>query len=423
MSSSKKIIEFAETLSMLLVEKHIIKPSHQYYDDLDHLCWLSKNLYNATLYTVRQYYFANKQFLNYQAINKMFVSCNQPDYRALPAKVAQHTQMLVDRNFNSFFRLLELKVQGKYDRLINIPKYLNKKTGRQVVHYAKGAISFKKQGFIQLSKTHIKIKTSQTKESVQFVRLVPKNHYIAIEIGYHVNEPEQKVNDNVLAIDIGVNNIASCVTTDGGKYLVNGRQLKYINHNYNKAVADAKSKLKLTHNQNSSHYIHQITNKRNNRLNDYLHKITTYIVNHAVSKDIGTIVVGYNKEWKQDTNMGKVNNQNFVHIPFYRLINLLAYKCRLKGIRFQTIAEAYTSKCSFIDDEEIKKHQSYSGRRISRELFKTKNGLIINADINGAYNILKKYMQKNATWNEQLSQTLVQACSMPSVRKINIRLS
>jgi transposase, IS605 orfB family len=188
-------------------------------------------------------------------------------------------------------------------------------------------------------------------------------------------------------------------------------------------VADAKSKLKITHNQNSSKYISQIINKRNNRINDYLHKITTYIVNHAVSKDIGTIVVGYNKEWKQDTNLGKVNNQNFVNIPFYRLINLLEYKCRLKGIKFQTITESYTSKCSFVDDEEIKKHTTYSGKRINRELFRTKNGLIINADINGAYNILKKYMQKNATWNEQLAQTLVQVCSVPSVRKVNIRLS
>ena len=331
--------------------------------------------------------------------------------------------MLVDRNFKSFFGLLKLKAQGKYNKPIKIPKYLNKKAGRQVVHYDKGAISFKAKGFIKLAKSNIKIKTNRTKEAVQFVRLVPKNHYVVIEIGYNVKEPEQKLNNNVLAIDIGVNNIASCVTTDGDKYLVNGRQLKYINHNYNKAVADAKSKLKTTHNQNNSKYISQITNKRNHRINDYLHKITTYIVNHAVSKNIGTIVVGYNKEWKQDTKMGKVNNQNFVNIPFYRLINLLEYKCRLKGIKFQTITEGYTSKCSFIDDEEIKKHQTYSGKRISRELFKTKNGLIINADINGAYNILKKYMQKNATWNESLSQTLVKACSMPSVRKINIRLS
>jgi len=407
---------------MILVEKHIIKPHHKYYDELDHLCFLSKNLYNSTLYTVRQYYFETKQFLGSRSVNKLFASGNQPDFRALPAKVAKRTQMLVESNFKSFFALLKLKGKGKYNKTIKIPRYL-KKTGKQVVHYEKGALSFKEKGFIKLSKTNIKIKTSLRKEAVQFIRLVPRNNYITIEIGYNVKEPELKSNDNVLAIDIGVNNIASCVTTDGDKCLINGRQLKYINHNYNKAVADAKSKLKTTHNRNSSNYTNQIINKRNNRINDYLHKITTYIVNHAVSKNIGTIVVGYNKEWKQDTKMGKVNNQNFVHIPFYRLINMLEYKCRLKGIKFQTITEAYTSKCSFVDDEEIKKHQSYSGRRISRELFKTKNGLIINADINGAYNILKKYMQKNATWNEKISQTLVKVCSVPSVRKINIRLS
>ena len=318
---------------------------------------------------------------------------------------------------------MKLKGKGKYDKPVKIPKYLDKKKGRQVVHYEKGAISFKEQGYIKLSKTNIKIKTKLTKDKVQFVRLVPKNNYIVIEIGYNIKEQEQKLNDNVLAIDIGVNNIASCVTTNGDKFLINGKQLKYINHNYNKRIANIQSKLKLTHNKNKSRYKSKIINKRNNRINDYLHKITTYIVNQAVSKNIGTIVVGYNKEWKQDTNMSKSNNQNFVNIPFYRFINMLDYKCRLKGISFKTITEEYTSKCSFIDDEEITKHITYSGKRINRELFKTKKGIIINADINGAYNILKKYMKENATWNEKISQTLVKVCSIPSVRKINIRVS
>ena len=408
---------------MVLVEKHIIKPKHKYYDEIDNLCWLSKNLYNSTLYNVRQYYFENKKLLKYQIINKMYVDTNDKDYRALPAKVAKYTQMLVEHNFKSFFGLLKLKGKGKYDKPVKIPKYLDKKKGRQVVHYEKGAISFKEQGYIKLSKTNIKIKTKLTKDKVQFVRLVPKNNYMVIEVGYNIKEQEQKLNDNVLAIDIGVNNIASCVTTNGDKFLINGKQLKYINHNYNKRIADIQSKLKLTHNKNKSRYKSNITNKRNNRINDYLHKITTYIVNQAVSKNIGTIVVGYNKEWKQDTNIGNINNQNFVNIPFYRFINMLDYKCRLKGINFKTITEEYTSKCSFIDEEEIEKHINYVGKRISRNFFRTKKGILINADINGAYNILKKYMKKNATWNEKISQTLVKVCSIPSVRKINVRVS
>ena len=408
---------------MVLVEKHIIKPKHKYYDEIDNLCWLSKNLYNSTLYNVRQYYFENKKLLKYQIINKMYVDTNNEDYRALPTKVAKYTQMLVEYNFKSFFGLLKLKGKGKYDKPVKIPKYLDKKKGRQVAHYEKGAISFKEQGYIKLSKTNIKIKTKLTKDKVQFVRLVPKNNYIVIEIGYNIKEQEQKLNDNVLAIDIGVNNIASCVTTNGDKFLINGKQLKYINHNYNKRIANIQSKLKLTHNKNKSRYRSNITNRRNNRINDYLHKITTYIVNQAVSKNIGTIVVGYNKEWKQDTNIGSINNQNFVNIPFYRFINMLDYKCRLKGINFQTITEEYTSKCSFIDEEEIEKHINYLGKRISRNFFRTKKGMLINADINGAYNILKKYMKENATWNEKISQTLVKVCSIPSVRKINIRVS
>ena len=408
---------------MVLVEKHIIKPKHKYYDEIDNLCWLSKNLYNSTLYNVRQYYFENKKLLKYQVINKMYVDTNNTDYRALPAKVSKCTQMLVEHNFKSFFALLKLKSKGKYDKPIKIPKYLDKKKGRQVVHYEKGAISFKEQGYIKLSKTNIKIKTKLTKDKVQFVRLVPKNNYIVIEIGYNIKEQEQKLNDNVLAIDIGVNNIASCVTTNGDKFLINGKQLKYINHNYNKRIANIQSKLKLTHNKNKSRYKSNITNKRNNRINDYLHKITTYIVNQAVSKNITTIVVGYNKEWKQDTNMSRSNNQNFVNIPFYKFISMLDYKCKLKGIIFKTITEEYTSKCSFIDNEEIGKHKEYVGRRINRNFFKSKGGIIINADINGAYNILKKYIIENATWNEKISQTLVKVCSIPSVRKINIRVS
>ena len=408
---------------MVLVEKHIIKPKHKYYDELDNLCWLSKNLYNSTLYNVRQYYFENKKLLKYQVINKIYVDTNNEDYRALPSKVAKHTQMLVEHNFKSFFELLKLKAKGKYNKPVKIPKYLNKKTGRQVVHYEKGAISFKEQGYIKLSKTNIKIKTNLTKDKVQFVRLVPKNNHIIIEIGYNVIEKEIIQNNNILAIDIGVNNIASCVTTNGEKFLINGKPLKYINHNYNKRIADIQSKLKLTHNKNKSRYKSNITNKRNNRINDYLHKITTYIVNQAVSNHIGTIVVGYNKEWKQDTNIGSTNNQNFVNIPFYKFISMLDYKCKLKGIIFKTITEEYTSKCSFVDDEEIAKHTTYAGRRINRELFKTKKGIIINADVNGAYNILKKYMKEKATWNERISQTLVKVCSIPSVRKINLRVS
>ena len=408
---------------MILLERHIIKHKHKYYNELDNLCWLSKNLYNSTLYNVRQYYFENKKLLTYQVINKIYVDTNNEDYRALPAKVAKHTQMLVEHSFKSFFELLKLKAKGKYNKPVKIPKYLNKKTGRQVVHYEKGAISFKEQGHIKLSKTNIKIKTNLTKDKVQFVRLVPKNNHIIIEIGYNVIEKEIIQNNNILAIDIGVNNIASCVTTNGEKFLINGKPLKYINHNYNKRITDIQSKLKITHNKNKSRYKSNITNKRNNRINDYLHKITTYIVNQAVSNHIGTIVVGYNKEWKQDTNIGSINNQNFVNIPFYKFISMLDYKCKLKGIIFKRITEEYTSKCSFVDDEEIAKHTTYAGRRINRELFKTKKGIIINADVNGAYNILKKYMKENATWNERISQTLVKVCSIPSVRKINLRVS
>jgi putative transposase len=164
--------------------------------------------------------------------------------------------------------------------------------------------------------------------------------------------------------------------------------MKSVNQYYNKTKAKLQSKLE--NDKRTSKRIEKLTLKRNNKINDYLHKASRYIVNQLVSKDISKLIIGYNKQWKQDINIGKRNNQNFVNIPFYKFISMLEYKCELEGVEMITHEESYTSKCSFLDNEPIKKHDSYLGKRIKRGLFRSSKGELINADLNGSYNIMRK---------------------------------
>ena len=179
--------------------------------------------------------------------------------------------------------------------------------------------------------------------------------------------------------------------------IVDGRKLKSYNRYYNKRLAFLQSELDKRGQNKYSKQTRTLTYKRNNKVNDYLHKASRYIVNQLVDNDICLLIVGKNKGWKQDTNIGTVNNQNFVQIPHSRFIEMLRYKCRLVGIDLVEQEESYTSKCSFLDNEKICKHDTYKGKRVKRGLFKTYNGTLINADVNGSYNILKKCKPKAFT--------------------------
>ena len=411
---------------MQLVEKHIIKPNHKYFKELDNLCFLSKNLYNATLYEVRQHFFNTGKYLNYYDVNKKFTENKQVDYCALPRKVGKMTQQLVDQNFKSFFALVQKKNKGEYNQPISIPKYLPKETGRQVVYYTKQALSFKKTGFVKLSKTNIVIKTD--KQNINFVRIVPRNGYIVLEVGYNVIDTLlMPNNDRYAAIDLGINNLATITSNVTSPIIVNGKPIKSINQYYNKKVAKIQSKLETVNKEHTSKKNKAITRIRNNKIDDYFHKATHYIVNHLVSNNINTLIIGYNKGWKQDTNMGTKNNQKFVEIPFLKFVNILTYKCELAGINVIQQEESYTSKCSFINQDFIatfgkndKKHNP-TGSRVKRGLYKNNNVesnrlKYINADVNGSYNILRKYLAKQVAWNENIFSDCVEVCSTPLVK-------
>lgn len=412
---------------MKLVQTQIIKNNHKDYVELDRLCFLSKNLYNATLYCVRQQFFKEKTYLNYATINAEFTHTNQADYRALPAKVSKQTQKLVEQDFLSFFALLKLKAKNKYDKPIRIPKYADKIKGRKPLLYTKDALSFKKKGFIYLSKTNIFIPTNFSREQIKFVRIVPQNQQIKIEIGYEKLEKESIKSNNYAAIDLGINNLATVSSNKIKPLIINGKPLKSINQFANKQVAKYKSL--LPKGKYASKRIQNIFNKRENKIKDYFHKASAYIVNQLVSNNISTLIVGRNKGWKQDTDMSKKNNQNFVNIPFYKFQQILKYKCQLNGIKYNEIVESYTSKASFLDNDVIpnfdknnNQQYSFSGKRIKRGLYKTKNNKTINADLNGSLNILKKYLIEKVAWNENLFSDCVEvSCSKPTICRLSFR--
>jgi len=389
---------------MILVEKHIIDINHALYNECDKVSLFSKNLYNYANYVVRQEFIRTSKlkqegllehaiYLNYHEIRKMII--NQFDYINLPRKVSNQTLMLLDKNWKSFFKSIkDFKVNPtKYSGRPKLPKYKNTKTGRFITTYELGAISVKelKNNIIKLSGTDIRIKTNQT--NIKQCRIVPKNNHYVIEVLYGVIETMLKLDNNrYCAIDLGLDNLATVVSNckDIKPYVINGKPLKSINQFYNKTKAKIQSELELRYNKKTSKKLNKLTNRRNNKINDYLHNASRYIINHLVSNNINTLVIGNNKNWKQEINIGNKNNQNFVNIPHGRFIDMLSYKCKLIGINVIITEESYTSKCSFLDMEEVKKHETYRGRRVNRGMFKSSNGDLINADVNGGYNILRK---------------------------------
>nr|DAE17711.1 MAG TPA: endonuclease [Myoviridae sp. ctn8H20] len=394
---------------MRLVQQHIIKPSHKDYQELDHLLFLAKNLYNKALYEVRQYYFQSKEdssikykYLNYYALDKLLKEKNDVDYRALPTNNSQEILKLVNQNFCAFFKLLSMKREriSSYPNRVQIPKYLDKVKGRQVLVYNRTQLSQKllKQGIFRIPKTNIKIKLNCS-EKISQIRMVPKNGYIVIEVVYEVQEKEiLKDNNRFLTIDLGINNLATCSSNVIEPFIIDGRKAKSINQFYNKHKANLQSSLEK--NKKTSKRIQHLTNKRNFKILNYLHKASKFIVNQAVSNQLNTIVIGYNKGWKQETNLGKKHNQNFIQIPFEKLVNLISYKARLQGILVFLQEESYTSQVSFLEGDYIPtfskddNKKNPSGKRIKRGLYSSPKGLL-NADINGSLNILRKFLASN----------------------------
>lgn len=411
---------------MQLVEQHIVKKTSPMYRSIDDMAFRSKNLYNATLYAVRQHFFKTEQYINYYNLQKQFQNERQPDYVNLPAKLSQWVMKMVDYNFKSFFNANKAYKQcpTAFTGKPKIPGYLDKEKGRYILTFTNQAVSKKsldKEGILRMSGLEgVCIRTELRYEDINQVRIVKRNDAYVAEVVYSVPDVEaSEDNGKYAAIDFGVNNLMAVTFNDARPFIVNGRPLKSINQYYNKTLARLKSHQKNDNRQINSRKIRTLTNKRNNKVKDYMHKASRMVVNHLVSNQVNTLVIGKTKGWKQDINNGSQNNQNFVQIPFSTLTEMLAYKCAMAGINVILQEESYTSKASFLDGDPIPVYKKgdgakhlFSGRRVGRGLYETKDGRRVNADVNGSLNIMRKAVP-NVSFTDG-----IEACSAPAVCNI-----
>ena len=375
------------------------------YSTLRALCRLSKNLYNQSLYSVRQYYFAERRYLRYEGNYHLLK--NSENYKLLNTDIAQQTIRVADRSFRSFFSLIKLAQKGKYRfEQISLPHYLLK-DGYFVLIIPRFKV---KDGYFKIpmsrefKKEHGEIKIPFPKrlkgKKIKEIRIHPRYDARYFEIEYVYLEDEQPADldeDKVMSIDPGIDNLATCAVSTGASFIIDGKYLKSINQWYNKENARLQSikdkqGIKSFTNQQST-----LTNKRNHQVDDYLSKTARYIVNYCIDNRIGNLVLGYNSEWKQSANIGKRNTQNFVQIPHYKLKSKLQYLCEFYGINFKEQEESYTSKASFLDNDDLPIYNAdnpqtykFSGKRISRGQYRSTDGTVINADVNGAFNIIRK---------------------------------
>ena len=397
---------------MYLTQSNVIrKLSKEEYAMLREMCRYSNNLYNVALYNIRQYYFQEKKFLRYE--ENYHVCKTNENYGLLQAGVSQQTLKVVDRSFKSFFNLIKKAKSGEYRfQDIKMPHY-REKGGLFNLVLSTNAINIK-DGFLtvpvsrEFSKLHggkqirIPFPGRLVDKKIKEVRICPVygGRYFKIQYCYVQGVEPQKVSPNkTLAIDIGLENLATCVSTTGTSFIMDGRKIKSINQWWNKrkafyqSVADKQGVKKTERLSN-------LARKRNNRVQDYIRKTARYIVNFCIKNEIGTIVCGYNLDFKRGMNLGKKNNQQFTQISFGSLREALKNLCERYGIRYVEQEESYTSKASFLDLDDIPVYNAenpykgtFSGKRVHRGLYRFSDGRIVNADVNGAANILRKSKQ------------------------------
>lgn len=407
------------------VQSNVIRHlSKEQYQTLRELCQLSNNLYNVALYNIRQYFFNENQFLTYES---NYHECkDNENYVMLQAGVAQQTLKIADRSFKSFFSLLKKCKTGDYRyHDVKIPHY-RKKGGYFNLILSTNAINIK-NGYLKLPISREYRKAYPDMEDILIpypsrlngaelkeVRICPYDNgkYFKIQYVYHWYKKETNVNpDNIMAIDLGVENLATCTSNVETPFIMDGRKLKSINQYWNKEKARLQS-VAMKQGQRSTHRINRITAKRNNQVKDIIKKSARYIINNCIEHQIGTLIVGYNKDFKRFVNIGKVNNQNFVQIPLGDFRQQLEFLCWTYGIEYIEQEESYTSKSSFIDNDILPEYKAeqphlgkFSGKRIHRGLYQSADGTIINADVNGSANIGRKCKQNFTI--EELSSGLL----------------
>lgn len=382
---------------MTRVEQHVIKPKSEYYTMLLDFCHLSKNLYNHANYIIRNEFVKNNNWIRYNDLDKILKSDSEyPDYKDMPtAQSAQQTLKLIDKNWKAFFKSIKdfKNNKGKYLGKPNLPKYLSK-TGYYTLILTNQNCKHI-DGYIKFPKcfNNFNLKTKIGDSKLQQIRIVPKLNYIIIEVVYTLNKIVSLKADNnkYLSIDLGLSNFVTITNNFNVKHIiVNGNDLKSINKYYNKQLAKYKSIAKAVNALDTTKRIKRLHSKRNFKVIDYMHKVSKFIIDYANRNNVSKIVIGYNSGWKNKSKLSNLVNQTFIQIPYQQFIDKLKYKTEEYGIELIITEESYTSGTSFLDNElPIKSNYDYS-RRIERGLFKSNSGILINADVNAALQIMKK---------------------------------
>jgi putative transposase len=375
---------------MHLVEQHRIDRHDPRFAQIDAAAFASKNLYNSALYLMRQQYIADETVISWGDLDKAMQPTEQ--YKALPAKVSQWVLKQVILAWKSYTAAcLAWKADpSKFLGHPKLPKYLDKQ-GRNLLTYTEQAISKVKirNGVVDFSGLTLEVKTRQ--QLPDQVRIVPHATHYTVEVVYEHDVTPADVDPSFVAgVDLGIDNLAAVAANqpDFVPFVVNGRPLKSLNQWYNKRRAYLQSK--LPPGRHTSRQLDILTDKRKRQIDHYLHVASRQIIAVLVKHHIGTLVIGKNDGWKQQVNLRKRTNQNFVFIPHARFIEMLTYKAQLVGIQVMITEESHTSKCSFLDSESIGHHDQYMGKRVKRGLFVTATGRKLNADVNGAYNMIAK---------------------------------
>lgn len=382
--------------------KHLSKTD---YRNLRRLCRTAKNLMNQAIYVNRQYYFSESKYLGYE---KTYAELKTSDnYKILNSNMAQQSMKVVDGMFQAFIALLKLVKEKRYDSKVKLPKYLPKDGFAPLViqqfriQNQIFTLPYSRRYGAEHEKVSIKVPPILEGRKVKFIKIVPIQNakYFEIQYTYEVAEEQREVDkQKALAIDFGIDNLMTCVTTSGKSFIIDGRRLKSINQWYNKQNAKLASiKDKQKYGKSPTNRQRTIARKRNRRVNDYISKACRIVINYCLRNEIGTLVCGYNVTFQRNTNLGKANNQTFVNIPFGKIREKLQYMCRLYGLEYVEQEESYTSKASFLDGDEIPVYNAdnpqkyeFSGKRVKRGLYRSAKGIEINADVNGAANILRK---------------------------------
>ena len=369
---------------MRLVERHIVKDNR--FEDV---CHKSGLLYNYVLYQVRQGIFSGNYLKEYDFSSKLCRE-NQFDFRNLPSAVSQQVVKQVFQNIKLWIKLKKdyEKNPSKYASKPKLPGYKRGKKQNMLVFTTSTCRI--KNGYIYFVKNIVKpIKTNIGENRLCQVRIIPQATCYVVEVIYEKEEIDLQLNkSNILSIDLGLNNLCTCISNVGVKpFIVNGRVIKSFNQWYNKTKA---KRMSYIGDKGTSRYLRFLNNRRSFWIDDKIHKISRRIINFCINNNIGNIVIGLNKGWKQDIDLGKKNNQKFVEIPFSKLIDKISYKGRLIGINVQTTEESYTSKVDHLAFETLEKHNVYLGKRKKRGLFQSSANKLLNADVNGAIGIGRK---------------------------------